>query len=85
MPDITHSDLVEAVQEALAGATVEDGHALTVNELCIALDMSHTTAWGMLKQLIGDGVLECVRVRRINIAGQAQKVPGYCIKRNVVQ
>ena len=84
MPEITHSDLVEAVQQALAGATVEDGHALTVNELCDALDISHKTAWVMLRRLITDGVVECVKIRRINITGQSQKVPGYRIKQNVV-
>tara|TARA_R100001530_G_scaffold125645_1_gene94241 strand:+ start:705 stop:962 length:258 start_codon:yes stop_codon:yes gene_type:complete len=85
LPEITHSDLVEAVQQALAGATVEDGHALTVNELCDALDISHKTVWTMLRQLIGEGSAECVKVRRINITGQSQKVPGYRIKQNVVQ
>lgn len=85
MPSITHSDLVDAVQQALANATVEDGNARTVNELTEALGVPHKTVWTMLRQLIGEGTAECVKVRRFNITGQSQKVPGYRIKQNVVQ
>ena len=84
LPNITHSDLVDAVQQALANATVEDGNARTVNELTEALGVPHKTVWTMLKQLITDEVVECVKVRRFNITGQSQKVPGYRIKQNVV-
>ena len=85
MPNITHSDLVDAVQQALANATVEDGNARTVNELTEAVGVPHKTVGTMLKQLITDEVVECVKVRRFNITGQSQKVPGYRIKQNVVQ
>ena len=85
LPNITHSDLVAAVQQALANATVEDGNARTVNELTEALGVPHKTVWTMLRQLITDEVVECVKVRRFNITGQSQKVPGYRIKENVVQ
>jgi len=85
LPNITHSDLVDAVQQALANATVEDGNARTVNELTEALGVPHKTVWTMLRQLITDEVVECVKVRRFNITGQSQKVPGYRTKENVVQ
>ena len=85
MPSITHSDLVDAVQQALANATVEAGNARPVNELTEALGVPHKTVWTMLRQLITDEVVECVKVRRFNITGQSQKVPGYRIKQNVVQ
>ena len=75
---------MDAVQQALANATVEDGNARTVNELTEALGVPHKTVWTMLRQLIGEGSAECVKVRRINITGQSQKVPGYRIKQNVV-
>jgi predicted ArsR family transcriptional regulator len=75
---ITETALLDAVREALSVS--DDTNAVTVNELCDALSITHKTAWQALKLLVAEDVVECVKVRRQNIAGHPQKLPGYRVK-----
>ena len=75
---VTEESLIAAVREALNVS--DDENALTRQELCKALSLRDTQAWRALKLLVNEGVVECVKVRRINITGFPQKLPGYRIK-----
>jgi len=80
LSEVTQGDLVAAVHEALNTAAAEDGYALTTNELCAALNVTHKKAWEMLRQLVKAKTVESVKVRRMNITGAPQRVAGYRVK-----
>ena len=75
---ITETALLDAVREALSVS--DDTNAVTVNELCDALGITHKVAWQTLRLLVAEDVVECVKVRRQNITGHPQKLPGYRAK-----
>ena len=63
MADITESELLQQVRDALVFTETEDG-AMSVLQLADALDISPNAVRIRLRKLLEEGIVETVRVRR---------------------
>ena len=79
MADMTESELLQALQDALeAAAENEDADgALTVTELSDQLDWYREKVCKWLRSLNRQGRLECIKVRRPAIDGSIRVSPAY--------
>jgi predicted ArsR family transcriptional regulator len=66
--EITESELLQQVRDALDFTETEDG-AMSVPQLAEALDISQNTVRIRLRKLLEEGVIETVRVRRKKMNG----------------
>lgn len=73
------SDLLQALQEALAGLETEDAEpdTITSGEFAEALGLQQNAAIRRLKKLMRAGVVEPVMVKRTNAWGVTRPVQGY--------
>ena len=68
MGEITESELLEQVRDALGVTETEDG-AMAVLQLADALNMSANAVRDRLRKLIEEGIVQTVRVRRKKMNG----------------
>lgn len=76
MAHITESELLEQVRDALVLTETEDG-AMTVLELAEALNISAAMVRVRLRNLLIDGAIELVRVRRRKMNGIVSTTVAY--------
>ena len=76
MGEITESELLEQVRDALVFTETEDG-AMSVLQLAAALDISPKAVRSRLRKLLEEGVVETVRVRRKKMNGVVSPMIAY--------
>ena len=76
MAQITESELLQQVRDALDFTETEDG-AMSVLELAESLDISPNAVRTRLRKLIASGSVELVRVRRTSLHGVVQRRVAY--------
>ena len=76
MRQITESELLQQVRDALDFTETEDG-AMSVLELAESLDISPHAVRSRLRKLIASGSVELVRVRRTSLHGVVQRRVAY--------
>ncbi len=76
MGEITESELLEQVRDALVFTETEDG-AMSVLQLADALDISPKAVRSRLRKLLEEGVVETVRVRRKKMNGVVSPMIAY--------
>ena len=76
MAQITESELLQQVRDALDFTETEDG-AMSVLELAESLDISPNAVRTRLRKLIASGSVELVRVRRTSLHGVVQRRIAY--------
>lgn len=82
MSDLTASE-VDALLDALrarASASPDDGGALTVMEIAREMKVHPDVARERVKELLADGRMECVRVKRQRMDLVWQMTPAYRLK-----
>lgn len=77
MDDVTESDLLAAIRAAYAAKEDDDDEYMTSIEIARAINEPRKKVHELLRELHHGGQLEVGRVRRVNIAGYHQTVPGY--------
>ena len=80
MAQITESELLQQVRDALVFTETEDG-AMSVLQLASALDMSPNAVRTRLRKLLEEGVVETVRVRRKKMNGVVSPMIAYAPKK----
>ena len=80
MAQITESELLQQVRDALVFTETEDG-AMSVLQLASALDMSPGAVRTRLRKLLEEGVVETVRVRRKKMNGVVSPMIAYAPKK----
>ena len=80
MAQITESELLEQVRDALVFTETEDG-AMSVLQLADALDISPNAVRTRLRKLLEEGVVETVRVRRKKMNGVVSPMIAYAPKK----
>lgn len=80
MAQITESELLQQVRDALVFTETEDG-AMSVLQLASALDMSPNSVRTRLRKLLEEGVVETVRVRRKKMNGVVSPMIAYAPKK----
>lgn len=68
MGEITESELLQQVRDALDFTETEDG-AMSVPQLAEALSISQNAVRNRLRKLLEEGIIETVRVRRRKMNG----------------
>jgi predicted ArsR family transcriptional regulator len=77
---ITESELLQQVRDALVFTETEDG-AMSVLQLASALDMSPGAVRTRLRKLLEEGIVETVRVRRKKMNGVVSPMIAYAPKK----
>jgi predicted ArsR family transcriptional regulator len=77
---ITESELLEQVRDALVFTETEDG-AMSVLQLADALDISPNAVRTRLRKLLEEGIVETVRVRRKKMNGVVSPMIAYAPKK----
>jgi len=77
---ITESELLQQVRDALVFTETEDG-AMSVLQLADALDISPNAVRTRLRKLLEEGVVETVRVRRKKMNGVVSPMIAYAPKK----
>ena len=80
MADITESELLQQVRDALVFTETEDG-AMSVLQLADALDISPNAVRIRLRKLLEEGIVETVRVRRKKMNGVVSPMIAYAPKK----
>ena len=80
MGEITESELLQQVRDALVFTETEDG-AMSVLQLADALDISPNAVRIRLRKLLEEGVVETVRVRRKKMNGVVSPMIAYAPKK----
>lgn len=80
MAQITESELLEQVRDALVFTETEDG-AMSVLQLADALDISPNAVRTRLRKLLEEGIVETVRVRRKKMNGVVSPMIAYAPKK----
>ena len=80
MAQITESELLQQVRDALVFTETEDG-AMSVLQLADALDISPNAVRTRLRKLLEEGVVETVRVRRKKMNGVVSPMIAYAPKK----
>lgn len=80
MAQITESELLQQVRDALVFTETEDG-AMSVLQLASALDMSPGAVRTRLRKLLEEGIVETVRVRRKKMNGVVSPMIAYAPKK----
>jgi predicted ArsR family transcriptional regulator len=76
MAEITESELLQQVRDALVFTETEDG-AMSVLQLADALDISPNAVRIRLRKLLEEGIVETVRVRRKKMNGVVSPMIAY--------
>ena len=76
MAEITESELLQQVRDALVFTETEDG-ARSVLQLADALDISPNAVRIRLRKLLEEGIVETVRVRRKKMNGGVSRMIAY--------
>ena len=76
MGQVTESELLQQVRDALDFSETEDG-AMSVLELAASLDISAYAVRNRLRKLIASGSVGLVRVRRAGLDGVVQRRVAY--------
>ena len=80
MAQITESELLQQVRDALVFTETEDG-AMSVLQLADALDISPNAVRTRLRKLLEEGIVETVRVRRKKMNGVVSPMIAYAPKK----
>lgn len=76
---VTQNDLLDAIRDAMT-RPAESGDGFTGPELASASGRSIDVVRTAIKQLLGSGIVEAVRVRRQRMTGVWANEPGYRLK-----